>query len=80
VHAAGNLLPSASNSPILSGTDFANMFSDTKALDMSRPLLTSQGLGLIDLPTAGRLSSLERLLGDVSPSHMLSDARYGLRA
>ena len=66
---AGHLLPSTNNSPVL-GPDFF-VYMDNK--DMGRP---SQGLPLIDMP--GRLSSLEHMMLDVSPSHMLNDARCDL--
>ena len=67
---AGNLLPSANNSPLLNA-DFFN-FLDAK--DMVRP---SQGLPMMDMGPAGRLSSLEHVLmtSDATPSHMLNDTR-----
>ena len=71
---AGNLLPSVNTSPIL-GTDFAAMFADHRALDTTRPFLSSQGLDVPDMPAGGRMSSLDRMLGDVSPAMLLSDTR-----
>ncbi len=67
---AGNLMPSATNSPLLT-PDFFN-FMDAKETGR-----LSQGLPLMDLPPSSRLASLEHAL-DVSPSHILSETRSDL--